>query len=87
MEFKEESDVETLLESFFFDGETFFMDTLKFYIKRLKVLRAWFEEQSSVSFYSSSILFVYDRYASVAFHLYLIYWLIFVFQNSVTRRM
>jgi hypothetical protein len=61
MEFKE-ADVEKLLDSFFFDGEHFFMDALKFYLKRLKVLRQWFEEQSSVSFYSSSILFVYDRY-------------------------
>lgn len=55
-----EATCEAFLQEFFFDGTTFRYKVLKFYLKRLKELLSWFREQNRISFYSSSLLFIYD---------------------------
>eukprot|EP01122_Echinamoeba_exundans_P011277 TRINITY_DN442_c0_g1_i2.p1 TRINITY_DN442_c0_g1~~TRINITY_DN442_c0_g1_i2.p1 ORF type:complete len:192 (+),score=21.76 TRINITY_DN442_c0_g1_i2:472-1047(+) len=55
-----ESTAEHFLQDFFQDGSRFRVDVLTFYIRRLRELMSWFREQSRISFYSSSLLFVYD---------------------------
>ncbi len=55
-----EASAESFLQDFFHDGTAFRLDVITFYIKQLRQLLAWFRDQSRVSFYSSSLLFVYD---------------------------
>jgi hypothetical protein len=55
-----ESTAEHFLQDFFQDGGKFRVDVLTFYIRKLRELIGWFRDQNRISFYSSSLLFVYD---------------------------
>jgi inositol-hexakisphosphate kinase len=54
------TDIPEALKFIFSNGRELRKDVIKFFLDQLRVLLKWFEEQRSLRFYSSSLLFVYE---------------------------